>query len=83
MNIAQAKDVLLMVAEGDQYEREYAGRIELFCCYCHENMESSEHDAECAMLLARQALGEEWTRIIQQNAHVEQQLAQQEAKQRL
>lgn len=58
------EQILLDIAkEESTYESEYDGRTYIYCSHCHANAEhgDTEHEEDCRMLQARQALGSIWT----------------------
>lgn len=56
------KLVMMTVAKGDTYETEYDGRMYTHCIHC--DSENEEHESDCLMLLARDALGDVWTNYL-------------------
>lgn len=54
--------ILLIIAEGDTHDSEYAGRMYTYCTYCGRNQEhDKQHDDGCLMIRARAVLGSVWT----------------------
>lgn len=64
MNKGQA--ILFRIALGDDcsYDSEYDGINDSYCRYCDANLSRSEHDEECDIFGARQALGKLWPNYV-------------------
>ena len=61
--------VLLDIARSDgSYETEYDGRMYTFCFFC--GGEEGEHNHDCAITQARDALGEIWIQEVAKQAEV-------------
>lgn len=44
---------MLAIAEGGDYETEYAGRTHTLCMYCDADLDEKDHDDDCLVLQAR------------------------------
>ena len=60
MDKQKALEVLFAVAQEDTYDSEYDGVSDTYCCHCHSNLSRGDHDEDCLMYKAQEALGDKW-----------------------
>ena len=63
MDRNKALKVLLSVAEGASYDSEYDGINDTYCCYCDANLSRHDHEEDCLMFIAREAIADEWAEL--------------------
>ncbi len=67
MNDMRFKMFAYLVAEGIEYDTEYDGKMYTHCGYCNATLsEGEEHEKDCSMLNAQQALGKDWFELLKQ-----------------
>jgi hypothetical protein len=65
--IDRIEKILVELAEGREYDSEYDGINDSYCCFCNQNMSRGDkHDSDCLMIQAKDALGKRYEEIVKQ-----------------
>jgi hypothetical protein len=63
--IDRIEKILVELAEGKEYDSEYDGVNDSYCCFCNQNMSHNDkHDPDCLMVQAKDVLGSRYEEII-------------------
>lgn len=72
MNQAQRDILWQLASDSGEYETEYAGRMYTFCKHCEVNLEDQDHESDCLIMQAQEALGSEWTDYVHKQEQEQQ-----------